>query len=166
MSSDALVTVPKETGQAAKTLNARNVAKMYSRLMVLAGDSPFWLITSELLPELMVMTIGDRPIWTPPNGYMDAPGGFLLGKPVRISEYASAAGAAGDIQLVSPGGYYAARRSQSENFQTSMHLYFDYAKTAFRWQFRIGGQPHLSKPVTPAKGSATKSHFVTLAARD
>ena len=33
---------------------------------------------------------------------------------------------------------------------------------AFRWIFRVGGQPVLSAPVSPAKGSATKSHFVVL----
>ena len=46
-----------------------------------------------------------------------------------------------------------------------MHLYFDYGAQAFRWTFRLGGQPHMSAPVTPARSAATKSHFVALAAR-
>jgi hypothetical protein len=37
--------------------------------------------------------------------------------------------------------------------------------TAFRWLFRLGGQPFLSAPVTPAQGSNTRSHFIALAAR-
>ena len=50
-------------------------------------------------------------------------------------------------------------------FAASIHLFFDFAVNAYRWMFRIGGQPILSAPVSPAKGSDTESHFVTLATR-
>ena len=50
-------------------------------------------------------------------------------------------------------------------FAESAHLYFDQALKCFRWRFRVGGQPFLSKPMTPAKGTLTKSHFVALATR-
>lgn len=163
--SGALLTVAKESGQAAATINATNVIKMFSRLQRVPGDSPFWLTNQDCLPQLMTMTIGDLPIWTPPNGLADAPGGFLLGLPVRFSEFAETVGTAGDIQLISPKGYYGVRRAEGVNFASSIHLYFDYASEAFRWMFRYGGQPHLSAPISPAKGSTTKSHFVTLATR-
>jgi Phage capsid family. len=101
----------------------------------------------------------------PANGLAEAPGGFLLGLPIRFSEFASTVGDLGDIQLISPRGYYGVRRAEGVRFASSIHLYFDYATEAFRWTFRYGGQPHLSAPVSPANGSATKSHFVTLAAR-
>lgn len=111
------------------------------------------------------MTVGDRPIWMPPNGLADAPGGMLLGLPVMLSEHARTLGDKGDLQLISPKGYYALKRESGPKFAQSMHLYFDYAIEAFRWTFRFGGQPHLSKPVDPANGAATKSHFVALAER-
>lgn len=164
--SSALITVAKESGQAADTINATNVIKMYSRLMMIPGDRPFWLTNQDTLPQLMTMTIGDKPIWTPPTGDLSgAPGGFLLGRPVRFSEFAKTLGDKGDLQLISPRGYYGARRASGAKFASSIHLYFDYATEAFRWQFRYGGQPHLSAPVEPKNGSATKSHFVTLAER-
>lgn len=163
--SDALVTVAKESGQSADTINATNVVKMYSRLMTVPGDSPFWLTNQDCIPELMTMTIGDKPIWIPPNGFAGAPGGFLLGRPVRFSEFAKTVGDKGDLQLISPKGYYGVRRSEGVKFASSIHLYFDYNTEAFRWTFRYGGQPHLSAPVSPKNGNATKSHFVTLAAR-
>ena len=46
-----------------------------------------------------------------------------------------------------------------------MHLYFDYNTSAFRWTFRLAGQPLISAPIVPAHGGATKSCFVTLGAR-
>jgi HK97 family phage major capsid protein len=161
----ALVSVAKESGQAADTINATNVIKMFSRLLNVPGDKPFWLANSDCLPQLMTMTVADKPIWMPPNGLQDAPGGFLLGRPVKLTEHAKTVGDLGDIQLVSPKGYYALRREAGPKFAQSMHLYFDYAIEAFRWTFRFGGQPHLSAPVSPANGSATKSHFVALAER-
>lgn len=165
MNSAALVTVAKEAGQAADSIVAANVLKMYSRLWVAPGDQPYWLANRDTVPQLAVMTIGDQPVWMPPNGLISAPGGILLGYPVRFSEHAKTVGDLGDLQLVSPKGYYAARRTQGVNFASSMHLYFDYAIQAFRWMFRFGGQTHLSAAVDPANGTNAKSHFVTLAER-
>jgi hypothetical protein len=62
-------------------------------------------------------------------------------------------------------GYEAFRKQNGVSFAESIHLFFDYNVRAFRWIFRIGGQPVLSAPVTPARSAATKSHFVGLAAR-
>lgn len=161
----SLLIIPKENGQGAKSVNAKNVINMFARLQRIPGDKPFWLINQDVLPELMVMTIGDKPIWMPPNGLVDAPGGYLLGLPIRFSEFAETLGSQGDVQLISPKGYYGARRSSGVKFATSIHLFFDYNMQAFRWVFRYGGQPHLSKPIAPNKGEQTRSHFVTLAAR-
>ncbi|ATG47603.1 phage major capsid protein [Celeribacter ethanolicus] len=165
MKSSAIITVAKESGQTADTVVAKNIVNMYARLQRIPGDKPFWLINQNCLPELMFMTIGDKPIWMPPNGLADAPGGFLLGLPVRFSPFAETLGDKGDIQLISPKGYYGVRRTSGVKFASSIHLYFDRGLQAFRWQFRYGGQPHLSKPVTPKNGATTLSHFVTLAER-
>ncbi len=161
--SAALVSVAKEAGQTADTIVAENVLKMYSRLLKVPGDSPYWLMNTDVVPQLATMTIGSQPIWTPPSsGLTGAPGGFLLGLPIKFSEHAKTLGDKGDIQLVSPKGYAAYQRSSGPKFASSMHLYFDYGVEAFRWTFRFGGQPHLSGPVSPANGANTKSHFITL----
>lgn len=163
MNSASLITVTPESGQGAATIRAANVLAMYTRLLVAPGDTPRWLANRDVVPQLSQITIGDKPVWLPPNGLMAAPGGFLLGLPIQWSEHAQTLGTVGDVQLISPKGYYAARRTSGLNFATSMHLYFDYAIQAFRWTFRFGGQPHLSAAVSPANGSTTKSHFVVLA---
>jgi len=165
MKSSALVTVSKESGQAANTINATNVANMYSRLLMSGAQGAYWLVNQNTLPQLITMTIGDQPIWTPPtSGMAQAPGGMLLGLPIRFSEHAAALGTLGDIQLIAPRGYYAANKAGGIKFAASMHLYFDYDIEAFRWTFRLGGQPFLSAPVTANKGD-TKSHFIVLQTR-
>ena len=53
-------------------------------------------------------------------------------------------------------------KQEDLDFAASIHLFFDQNLTAFRWIFRLGGQPYLSGPVAAAKGAGTKSHFVCI----
>jgi len=48
---------------------------------------------------------------------------------------------------------------------TSIHVAFLTGEQAFRFMLRLDGQPTWKKPLTPYKGSNTKSPFVTLATR-
>lgn len=161
--SAALVSVAKESSQAAATINPTNVAKMYARLM--SYDGAFWLGHRSIMPQLMLMSVGNQPVFLPPNGFISAPGGTLMGLPVYLSEHAQVLGTQGDLMLVSPKGYVARRRTDTPEFATSIHLYFDYNIQAFRWTFRFGGMPLLSAAVTPNHGTDTLSHFVALATR-
>lgn len=166
MNAGSLVSVAKESGQAADTVVAANVAKMYARMLGSSIPRSVWMANIDIFPQLSTMTLGDQPIWTPPaSGFKDAPGGFLFGRPIRWSEHCDTLGDLGDIQFVDPLGYYLAHKANGVTFAESMHLYFDYNMRAFRWTFRLGGQPHLEAAVTPDKSSASKSHFVALAAR-
>lgn len=162
--SGAKVSVAKESGQAAATVVAANVAKMYARVM--NPGTATWYINQDVLPQLLTMTLGNNSVWTPPaTGFQNAPGGFLFGRPVQFLENCQTLGTQGDIQLVNPKGYYAITKSSGIEFAESMHLFFDYNINAFRWIFRANGQPFLSAPVSPAKGTATRSHFVVLDTR-
>ncbi len=113
------------------------------------------------------MTHGNVPAWMPLSaGLRTDPNGLILGVQNWFMEHAAALGAEGDICLINPAGYYLCTKAGGGiDFASSIHLYFDQAKTAFRWTARMGGEPLLSAPVSPAKGNATKAHFVTLAAR-
>lgn len=162
--SSSKITVAKESGQAAATLNATNIAKMFSRSLNPGGS--VWMINPDVLPQLMLMTIGNQPIWTAPSeGFKNAPGGYLLGRPILFSEQCKTLGTNGDIQFIDPMGYYMPQKAGGVKFASSMHLYFDYDVQAFKWTFRIGGMPYLNAAVSPKNGSNTKSHYVTLATR-
>jgi HK97 family phage major capsid protein len=162
MESGALITIAKEAGQTADTVVRANIAKMFSR-MINPGQAS-WIINSDALPSLIdVKSDQGVPLWQ--ANFVEAPGGTLLGRPVIFSEHARSIGDKGDIQFVNPNGYEAFRKQNGVSFADSIHLYFDYNIRAFRWIFRVGGQPVLSAPVSPANGTTTKSHFVALAER-
>ncbi len=161
------VSVAKEGSQTADTIEAANVLKMLSVLLTDGADLGriFWLANRNTLPQIAVMTIGDQPVWTPPNqGMKGAPTGLLLGHPIVFSEHAETLGDKGDIQLINAAGYYAAVKggpSAGLKFATSIHLFFDFNIQAFRWIFRLAGQPFLSTPVVANKGD-DKSFMVFL----
>ncbi len=161
MNSAALVTQAKKSGQAADTVVAENIAGAYARMINPTQAS--WLINSDVLPQIMTLQIGNQPIWQP--NFAVSPGGILLGRPILFTEHAKTLGDLGDIQFVNPNGYEAFRKQNGVTFADSIHLYFDYNIRAFRWIFRIGGQPVLSAPVSVPNGASTKSHFVTIAER-
>lgn len=162
MTSAARVTISKESGQAADTIVPANISKAYARM--LNPELAVWLANSDTLPQLMALTSpAGQPLWHP--NYSVAPGGMLLGRPVYWTEHADTIGDAGDLQFVNPKGYEAFRKQNGVSFAESIHLFFDYNVRAFRWIFRIGGQPVLSAPVSGARSAATKSHFVAIEAR-
>lgn len=166
LTSAAKVEVAKESGQTASTIVPANVNKAYSRRLMTQGSQPFWMANMDIFEQLQSMGFGtDTPLFYPPTGIAGAPNGTLLGLPVVYTEHAQTLGTAGDLVLVDPAGYFAAVRGGGVQFAASMHLWFDYAVSAFRWTFRMGGTPILSAPVSPDKGSATKSHFVSIATR-
>jgi HK97 family phage major capsid protein len=160
------VSVAKETSQTATTIVAKNITKMYARLLAGPGSRITWFANRDIVPELIDLKIGNEPSWVAQNqGMRDAPNGLLLGVPIRFSEHCKTLGTTGDIQLVNLAGYAAFIKSGGTKFDSSIHLYFDYNITAFRWTMRVGGQPYLSAAVSPANGSNTKSHFVYLDTR-
>lgn len=164
MNAPALVTVAKEASQAADTVLSENVTKMFSRMMPSSLSRAAWYVNSDVLPQIMALKdAAGNAVWFP--NYQVSPAGVLMGRPLIPQEHCATVGDVGDIQFVDPMGYYSPRKSGGVRFAESMHLFFDYNIRAFRWTFRMGGQPYLSAPVSPAKGSNTKSHFIALAAR-
>lgn len=164
--SPCLVSVAKESGQAADTIVAKNLLKMYSRALSVPGSRFVWLANRDIVPQLVDLKIGNEPSWVAQNQPLaNAPNGLILGSPVIFTEHAKTLGDQGDIAYVDLAGYYAAVHSSGVKFDASIHLYFDYNVEAFRWIFRLGGAPFLSAAVSPANGSNTKSSFVVLDAR-
>lgn len=164
--ASCLVTVAKESGQAAATLVAKNLVKMYSRRLIIPGGRWAWLVNQDVVPQLVDLKIGNEPSWQAQNqGLQQAPAGMLLGLPIRFSEHCKTLGTVGDIALVDFAAYYSAIKSGGIKFASSIHLYFDYGVSAYRWTVRVGGQPFLSAAVTPANSSDTKSSFIVLATR-
>lgn len=165
LNSDAVVVQAKDTNQATNTLSSTNISNMVSRLLVGELKNAFWLGNPDILSPLESLAVGNYPIFLPGMTAANAPYGMLKGRPLQLSEHASAFSSQGDLNLVSLNGYRTITKAGGIETATSMHLYFDADATAFRFTFRVNGKPILSKPVTPPKSANKRSHFITLAAR-
>lgn len=165
LNSPAAVTQAKDSSQAANTLSVTNISNMVTRLLAGELGNAFWMATPDILPYLEALTVGQYPIYLPNQTAANAPYGMLKGRPLMLSEHASAFSGKGDLNLLSLRGYRTLTKAGGIETATSMHLYFDADATAFRVTFRMNGAPILSAPITPPKSTVTRSHFVSLAGR-
>lgn len=165
--SGALVTVAKETNQTAATVNIANLSNMLSRLTPDSLGRAVWFISPSVIPQLFQLTLGNYPVFLPISAGAQTQGATftLMGRPVIVSQHAATLGTQGDVNLLDLSYYRTITKGGGVETATSMHLYFDAAATAFRTIFRIDGQSKIAAAVSPAKGSATLSPYVTLAVR-
>lgn len=159
LNSPALISVTRDADDLV------TVSNMLARLQTRLKPSAVWLHHADWLPKLIRLKLGDTPVFIPPGGLPNAPGGVLLGKPLIEMEHCSAVGTAGDLILFDPKSYvYIEKENEGVMFDTSMHVRFEYDEMAFRWIYRINGQPIQRTALTPMQGSNTVSGFVTVAA--
>lgn len=163
LNSDALVKVPKESGQT-ELIKVENLFNMWSRLWGRSRANAVWYINQELEPLLFTMKIGDVPVYIPAGGLSEAPYATLFGRPVVPLEQCSAAGEAGDIILADMSQYLLIDKG-GINAASSIHVRFLYDENVYRFIYRVDGQPIWNKPLQPYKGSASVSPFVALASR-
>jgi len=169
MNSGSLITVAKESAQAADSIVWKNVAKMVGKMAAPNFRSATWYIDQTIWAEILTMTTtasGDsgQPLFVPPGRIADAPYGMLYGRPIQVIEHTSAAGEVGDVLFADLSDYILIRKGGLQTAQ-SIHVKFDTDETAFRTVARVNGAPKWDKPLTLAHGGSSVSSFVTLAAR-
>lgn len=168
INANALVTVSKETNQAAATINADNVEKMFSRMAARSLSRAAWYINQDCWPQIFqlahVVGTGGVPMYIPAGGLQDAPFGTLLGRPIRPIEQASTVGTVGDIVFADMSQYLLIGKGGVAR-AVSMHVQFLTDEMAFRWIVRVNGRSKKLAAVTPFKGSNTTSPFVALQTR-
>lgn len=163
LSSGAIVTVAKEASQT-DIITVENLIKMWNRLWSRSRANAVWYINQELEPYLYTLKIGNKPVYIPAGGLSEKPYGTLFGRPVVPIEQCSAAGEVGDIILADIGQYLLIDKGGVKS-ASSIHVRFLYDENVFCFIYRVDGKPIWTKPLTPYKGSATVSPFVTLAKR-
>jgi len=168
MNSPCLVSVAKETGQAAATIVAENVIKMHARLWGGSRANAVWLINQDIEPQLHTMSLavgtGGIPVYMPTGGLSQSPYGTLYGKPVIPIWQCQTLGTTGDIIFADLSQYLLAEKGGIDA-ASSIHVKFVYDETAFRFVMRVDGQPWWNSALTPYKGTNTQSPFVVLATR-
>jgi HK97 family phage major capsid protein len=166
LNSNAYVTVSKEDGQAADTFIAENVMNMYAR-----HKNPTraeWYINQDVWPQIFKLSLavgtGGAPLFIPPGGANSAPNGTLFGRPINVLEQCKTLGDLGDVCFGDFNEYLMIEKGGMMN-QSSIHVKFLTNQTAFRWTWRVNGQPRWNNVITPYEGSDTIGHFVLLEAR-
>lgn len=178
LNGGALITVSKEGSQAATTIVAENILKMWIRMPARLRKTAVWLVNQDIEPQLHQLNVKIKNvagtenvggIATPtviynPPGSNGAALGTLFGRPVIPVEYAATLGTAGDIQFVDLSQYLLIDKGGVEG-QSSIHVRFLYDETCFRFIYRANGMPIWNSALTPYKGTNTLSPFVALETR-
>jgi HK97 family phage major capsid protein len=155
-----------EDGQAADSIVHQNISKMWARVRPRSKPRGVWLINSEVTPQLdeLAVIAGTGALEQRVVRYGEDGVLRIKGRPVMEIEQASALGDEGDIVYADFKEYGLIRKGGIEA-ATSMHVRFVYAEMAFRWMYAVIGRPLMTSAITPYKGTATQSAFVTLEAR-
>lgn len=164
LNSPALITIAKESGQAADTILGLNLVKMRARCWMYGRA--VWLYNSDCYTELSAahraMTNSDIPLFIPGNG-VDVPD-TILGRPAYPTDHCQTVGNLGDIVLGVWPEYYVGEYGDMKE-ESSIHVRFENSETTFKFYKELAGMPSWETVLTPKNSSVTKSPFVVLAER-
>jgi len=170
LNAPSTVSVPKEAGpQKAKTIVFENIVNMYARLYGDAGG--VWMANRDCLPQLATMSLtvgtGGVPVFMPAGGLSGSPFDTLFGLPLLWNRQCKTLGTVGDIVLCDWSQYLVGMKAGQSGMQmsSSIHIKFDYMQTAFRFSFRMDGQPWWKSALQGPESEKTVSPFITLATR-
>jgi HK97 family phage major capsid protein len=170
LNSGSLVTVSKESGQAADTILAQNVIKMVKRTLGKSTNYA-WYYNKSILDQIYSLSLavgtGGQPLFMAAGSIPNQPENRLLGLPLIEIEQAAALGDLGDLILADFRNGYVLADKGGVQADMSIHVRFVYDESIFRFVYRVDGQPVLASEITPYKGGsgATQSHFIVLEAR-
>lgn len=170
LNSSALVTVAKETSQAAGTFVGNNAVKMLARAMPKNRDRLVWLMHPDMEEQLPALSITSSDgstskfLWDPEGGIRNFDAQRVLGKTVIFDQNCATPGVVGDVMLVDPFQYILLSKGTIKQ-DWSMHVEFLTDQMCFRVVFRCNGTPKVNSPLTIKNSTKTRSPFVALADR-
>lgn len=165
LNSSCLVTVAKESGQAANTIEYANLTKMSARLHPASWSNSVWVIHPSAIPQLMQLSVVVGSGGSHIPVLRDQQGAFsLLGRPVVVTEKLETLGDVGDI-LFADFSQYGIGMRRELRLDSSAGPRFQQDEVSWRMISRVDGQPLWPEALTPQSGSDTLSPFVTLAER-
>lgn len=169
MNAPCLITVDKESGQAASTVLYENIVKMFARANTRTKKNGLWICSPDTIPQLFTLSLaigaGGSHISLIQN-IGEKPTGTIFGRPIVFCEHCQTLGTEGDIIFANMRDYCLARKLNDPiKIASSPHLGFATDEHYFRVTSRVDGQPLLSQAQTPANGGDTLSSFITLQTR-
>lgn len=164
LNSPALVSVAKETGQAADTIVFQNIVKMRARCW--GYDQAIWIANHDCYPQLSQLKLdigtGGSAMYTP--SLVEGRPDMLSGRPIIYSEYAKTIGDQGDLILGNWREYLEGTYQPLRN-EESIHVRFTTHENAFKFWTRNDGRCWWRSALTPVNSSSTLSPFVVLDGR-
>ncbi|WP_413102223.1 phage major capsid protein [Streptomyces sp. Inha503] len=173
LNGNAAISVTRTTSSQVKF---EDVINMYARMLPQSLSRAVWVVSNNVLPQLLSMRIVQQNVagtenvgaaspglWLSGGQAIGAPPMTLMGLPIVVSEKVPALGGAGDISLIDFGFYLIGDR-QAMQARQSEERYFETDEVAFRIIERVDGRPWLQSAITPANGGSTLSPIVKLAA--
>lgn len=160
----------------ANLVQFEDIINMYARMLPQSLSRAVWVVSNNVLPQLLQMRIVQQNVagtenvgaaspglWLTGGQAIGSPPMTLMGLPIVVSEKVPALGSAGDISLIDFGFYLIGDR-QAMQARQSEERYFETDEIAFRIIERVDGRPWLQSAITPANGGSTLSPIVKLAA--
>lgn len=169
LNSPATIAVAKDSGQTADTITYSNIRNMWSAMRAANRQRAVWVGSQSIETQLLSMTVGaganQAPAYLPGGTIAGQPFDTIFGRPVLYSEAAEQLGDLGDLTLLDLSQYLGVTKVGGMKTDVSIHLWFDYDVTAFRFVLRVGGQPWWAAATAARDGSFSYSPFVALAER-
>lgn len=155
INSPATVSVTRTAGS---DVQAADLSKMMSQLLPASFATAIWCVNPSTLDKIFKLTDFAKNETHPVN---PAQAGYLLSRPLYVTEKLPALGTKGDVMLFDPRMYVLATRMEGV-VEASPHPNFLTNQTVFRLVWRGNGQPLPKGTVTLADGSTTAGCFVAL----
>jgi HK97 family phage major capsid protein len=164
----SLIVVPRTT---LGRIRGMDLIRMWSRLYPNGAGNAVWLFNQDCFPDIVTAAFRPNsaiaqvvPMFVADGDCKGAVMGTILGRPAIITEKCQTLGTQGDVFLVDWSQYLVGMKAGGglPKFDSSMHLYFNYDRTAFRAVLRYDGQPWWLSDMTPAHSANTYSPFVVL----
>jgi HK97 family phage major capsid protein len=170
--SNALIQVPKGSGQAAGTITGQNIVDVFSRTWAPSQRSAVWIGHPDAISQCITATVpvgtgggSSIPLYQATEDPDNQPFNLILGRPIIPCEYSPTPGTPGDLMLCDFSRYCLAIREGDPQEVVSMHVKFLTDEMAYRVTLRVDGAPIDPRPLTPFSGTNTVSPFVAIAAR-
>lgn len=168
LNAPSLISIAKESGQSAATLQTENLTKMYSRFYAPNYGSAVWLRHQDVAPQLMTLTLGigaaGVATYMPPGAMSSMPYENIIGRPALVTEFNATLGTQGDVLLCDMGQILSiSKGGVAQAVSTAVQFLSD--QIAIRFIIRINATPWENAAITPYKGSNTQGNFITLDSR-
>jgi len=154
------ISVAKESGQVAATLNYQNIDNMKNRMLVDSRNKAKFFMHADAYQAVKnIVKTG-----TNSDLFVGQQLSEFLEYPYQVIDQCRALGSVGDIILADFSQYFLFKKVGIAAAQ-SMHVAFVTNERAYRWTMRVAGQPMRASAITDSYGSNTRAPFIVTAVR-